>query len=254
MNRDDNDSRMTLGEHLEELRRRLIYALAGLVAGVVLATALGNRLLKLLLYSYERVMTQASLDPALAVPNVTAGIGMYMNIALVAGLLVASPWVIYQLWMFIATGLYEKEKRIVRQTVPFSAALFLAGAAFFLFIASVPLLRFFVSFNRWLGVRHVIMLNEYIGFIGQTMLVFGLAFQTPLAVVVLSWVGLISLSQLNHYRRHVIIAVLVFAAVVTSPSPVDQIALAVPMYLLYELGVLLSYVAIFRPRRRAMTD
>jgi sec-independent protein translocase protein TatC len=253
MNRDDNNTRMTLGEHLEELRRRLIYALAALVVGVALATALGNRLLKLLLYSYERVMTQAGLDPSLAVPNVTAGIGMYMNIALVAGLLIASPWVIYQLWMFIATGLYEKEKRIVRRTVPFSAALFLAGAAFFLFVASMPLLRFLVRFNRWLGVRHVIMLGEYIGFITRMTMIFGLAFQTPLAVVVLSWVGLVNLRQLNHYRRHVIIAVLVFAAVVTF-SPVDQMVLAIPMWLLYELGLLLSYLAVFRPRRREIAD
>jgi len=167
----------------------------------------------------------------------------------VAGLVLASPWVIYQLWMFVAAGLYLKERRLILYSVPFSALLFLGGAAFFLFVASVPLLTFMVRFNQWLGLRHVIMLNDYIGFIGWTMFVFGLAFQLPLVVLVLSWVGLISLGQLNHYRRHVIVGVLVFAAVVTSPSPVDQIVLAVPMWMLYELGVLLSYLLIFRPRR-----
>ena len=242
---------MTLGEHLEELRRRLIYALGGLVVGIALALMVGNRLMDLLLYSYQRVMTQSRLDPALAVPNVTSGITMYMSVSMVAGLLIASPWVIYQLWMFVAAGLYPREKRVVRWSVPFSAALFLTGAAFFLFVASVPLLAFLVNFNRWLGLRHVVMLNEYVGFVGRTMLVFGLAFQLPLVVLVLSWVGLVNWRQLNRYRRHVIVAVLIFAAIVTSPSPVDQVLLAIPMWLLYELGVLLAWLLVFRGRARS---
>ena len=175
---------------------------------------------------------------------------MYMGMSLVAGLVIASPWVIYQLWMFVAAGLYPKERRLVRYSVPFSALLFLGGAAFFLFVTSVPLLRFLVGFNRWLGLRHVIMLDDYIDFITKMMLVFGLGFQLPLAVLVVSWVGLVQLRQLNHYRRHVLAAVVIFTAVVTY-SPVDQAVLSVPMWLLYELGVLLSYLLIFRPRGRS---
>ena len=243
-------TRMTLGEHLEELRRRLIYALLGLVVGVGASMALGNRLIGLMLWSYDRVMRQSGLDPQLAVSNVTGGITMYMTLATIAGLLIASPWVIYQLWMFVAAGLYEREKRLVSYSVPFSAVLFLGGAGFFLFVASVPLLGFMVNFNRWLGLRHVVMLNDYVGFIAWSMFVFGLAFQLPLVVMVLSWVGLVSMRHLNSYRRHVIVGVLIFAAIVTGPSPVDQIVLAVPMWLLYELGVLLSWLVIFRGRSR----
>jgi len=236
------EKRMTLGEHLEELRRRVIYALGGLLVGIVVAALFGQRLLDALKLSYVRAMSELNLTGELAVPAVTAGFTTYFYIALVAGVLIASPWIFYQLWMFISAGLYPHERRYVLYSVPFSAMLFLAGAMFFLFVASFPLMRFFVGFNRWLGVRPVIMLRDHISFMTRLMLVFGLAFETPLAVLVLAKAGLVTAKTLSRYRRHVIVCILVFAAVVTSPSPVDQVALALPMYLLFELGVLLAYV------------
>ena len=144
--------------------------------------------------------------------------------------------------MFIAAGLYAKERRYVLYSVPFSAMLFVGGAMFFLFVGSLPLMRFFVGFNRWLGVRPVIMLKDHISFMTRLMLVFGLAFETPLAVVVLAKAGLVTANTFSRYRKHVVVCILIFAAIVTSPSPIDQVALALPMYLLFELGVLLAYI------------
>jgi len=233
---------MTLGEHLEELRRRVIYTLGGLVVGIIVAALFGQRLLDALKLSYARAMSELNLAGDLAVPTVTAGFTTYFYVALVAGVLIASPWIFYQLWMFISAGLYPNERRYVLYSVPFSAMLFVSGAIFFLFVASLPLMRFFVGFNRWLGVRPVIMLKDHISFMTRLMLVFGLAFETPLAVLVLAKAGLVTANTLSRYRKHVIVCILIFAAAVTSPSPIDQVILALPMYLLFELGVLLAYL------------
>jgi len=241
---------MALSEHLEELRGRLIRALVGLAVGWAIALMIGNRLMGWLEYSYVKVMREMGLGDQLAIQSISTGMTVYLEVSLVAGVVLASPWIFYQLWMFVAAGLYPNERRIVISAIPFSAGLFAAGTAFFLFVASVPLIRFFAAFNEWLGVRPVIMLKDHIGFMTRTMLMFGLAFQTPLVVLILSKAGIVSLSALNKYRRHVIVGVLIFAAVVTSsPSPLDQIMLAIPIWLLYELGVGLSYLMVFRGRK-----
>ncbi|MBS3733686.1 MAG: twin-arginine translocase subunit TatC [Phycisphaerae bacterium] len=252
MPRDPNDTdinsiRMPLGEHLEELRRRLIRALLGLVVGVGVALAFTNTFLDALEHSYAKVMQETGQDPRLAAHAATAGIIIYCGVALVAGLVIASPWILYQLWMFVAAGLYHRERRMILSAVPASVLLFAGGAAFFLLVASMPLIRFLVAFNEWMGLRSVIMLNEHIRFMTRMLLVFGLAFQTPLVVFVLVRTGLVRRRAMHHYRKHVIVGMLVLAAVATSPSVVDQIALAVPMWLLYELGIALTYV--FPPRR-----
>jgi sec-independent protein translocase protein TatC len=150
--------------------------------------------------------------------------------------------------MFVSAGLYPHERRYVVFAVPMSVALFVGGAAFFLLAAAVPAMRFLIGFGTWLGVKPVITLQEHISFITTMMLVFGLMFQTPMVVLVLAKMGLVSVRTLNKYRRHVIVAIVILAAVATPPDPVDQIILAVPMYLLFELGVLLAYVFVGRKK------
>ncbi|MFW6132520.1 MAG: twin-arginine translocase subunit TatC [Planctomycetota bacterium] len=243
--RDDADidaTRMPLGEHLEELRRRLIHALLGLVVGVGVALGMANTLIDALEHSYATVMAHTGQEPQLHVKAVTEGFTTYFGVALVAGIVIASPWIFYQLWMFVAAGLYHRERRMILAAVPASAVLFAGGVAFFLFVASIPLMRFFIGFNAWMGLTSVVMLHDHIRFMTRMLLVFGLAFQTPLVVFVLARTGLVSRRALHHYRKHVIVGMLVAAALATSPSVVDQIALALPMWLLYELGVLLAYL------------
>jgi len=239
----DDEGRMTIGEHLEELRRRLIRALLGLLAGVCAGLALGPQVIGLLKYSYVKVMREMGQSDKLAVFDLPAGLITYLRVSLITGLVIASPWVVLQLWLFVSAGLYWREKRYVVLAAPASAALFLCGAGFFLFVVSVPLLWFFASFNAWLGLSPVIMFSNHVSLMTNLMLVFGLCFQTPLAVLFLAKMGLVTTRQLNHYRRHVIVAILILSACVTSPSPVDQILLAIPMWALFELGVLLAYLS-----------
>ena len=135
--------------------------------------------------------------------------------------------------------------------VPSSAGLFIIGAVFFLTVVSDQMFKFFIWFNTsFLDVKMVITLDKYITLVCLMMLVFGLGFQTPLAVLLLAKMGLVTTKTLNRYRKHVIVGLLILAAMVTSPSPVDQVLLAVPMWLLYELGVLLAYFLVEKPRKK----
>jgi len=199
----------------------------------------------------EETLNIYKLKP-LQVIAVAAGIISYIKIALIAGLLLSSPWVFYQLWMFVAAGLYTHEKRYVNIAAPFSAVLFVGGALFFLIVVAPLTLKFLVSFNqRILDANSAFTFQHYISFISHLMLVFGLAFQTPSAIFFLNRTGLVSIAALNKSRKFVILAIFVIAAMATPPDVISQVTLAVPLYLLFELGILLSYIA---SRRRKSQD
>jgi Tat protein translocase TatC len=239
--------RMTLGEHLEELRKRILLALAGLAAGMIVSMALGTHIVDLLRLPYQYAMQSVGRDPELAVLKVGGAFNVWMSVSLYAGLALSSPWVFYQLWAFVAAGLYPRERRWVTAAVPFSAVLFIAGAAFAMLIA-VPAIRFFVWFDGEMGVRPIITLPDYISFLMSLMLVMGLAFQTPLLVLILSRIGLVGPNGLRKYRRHVIVGIAAFAAVFAPADPMSMIAMMAPMWMLYELGVFMSHRLVFRKR------
>jgi sec-independent protein translocase protein TatC len=233
---------MTVGEHLDELRRRLIYALIGLGVAMIATLGFGRWLIELFQWPYLEVMKQLGRPDRLRVLAAQGGFVIYFRVALMGGLVLAAPWVFYQFWRFVAEGLYPRERRWVMIAVPFSAGLFMAGAVFFLFVAAVPLLRFFYEFNDYLGVQTELTLPNHITMMTHLMLVFGVAFQLPVVLGVLGAGRVVTARQLGRYRRHVLVGLFIAAALMTSPSPVDQILLALPMWLLYELGVLVVWL------------
>lgn len=310
--RDPIESTMTLGDHLEELRARLIRAILALVIGSVVALAFGTHILRFIERPYNSAMRErlqktevpqmrsdvlafvetffTNLTERLAsdpnAPSIdsdriafvressieaveawtkqmyTAAGGRdlprgarlqtlgvpeaftsYMKISLISGLILSSPWVFYQIWMFVAAGLYAHEQRYVRQAVPFSVALFVIGAMFFLFVVAPMSLRFFLAFGDYIGVAPNWTLERYVSFVTILMLVFGLAFQTPIAVYIVNRTGLVSLKALRAVRKYVFLVVFVVAAVVTPADVISQIMLGIPLYALYELGILLAHLA-----------
>ena len=241
---------MTLGEHLEEFRRRIFWSLVGLAVSTGACLYFAPSIIEMLKGPYVEVMEHYELKPELTVLDVTAGFTNYMKVALYAGLVVSCPWIAYHFWVFVSVGLHSSEKRKLLFAVPSSAFLFLCGAAFFLLVVSKPILFFFIGLTRWLGMIPMITFENHISFMTGLMVVFGLGFQTPLVTLLLGKLGLVTVRTLNHYRRHVIVGMFIFAAAFTSPSPVDQILLAIPMWLLFELGVLLVYLFVDkRPTR-----
>ena len=167
---------------------------------------------------------------------------VYMKTALLFGIVFSSPWVFYQLWKFVSSGLYPHEKRLVYIISPACALLFIAGAMLFLLVIAPIMIKFFVDFD--IGIKSVqtqVTISSYIDFMFSMMLVFGLCFQLPIAITAANRIGIVSVESLKKARKYVLLAIFIVAAVVTpSTDMISQIALAVPMYILYEIAIFFS--------------
>jgi sec-independent protein translocase protein TatC len=231
---------MSLSDHLEELRTRLILALAGLAVGICIAVFFGQYFVKLLLGPYETAARDTGVSTHIQAITVAEPFMVYMKAVLVLAAMISSPWLFYQLWKFISAGLYKHEQRFIYKVVPFSVFLFVGGTLFFLFVIAPMTMKFFITFN--LGVDYLEynpQISDYIDLILILALVFGLAFQIPLVIIFLERLGLVTLEGLRKYRKYVFLGVFVVAAMVTpSADMVTQTALAIPLYILYEGSVL----------------
>jgi sec-independent protein translocase protein TatC len=234
---------MSLGDHLEELRWRLILALLGLVGGLVICLFFGGRLLQFISSPYAVAMEKANLQPVLLAIQPAEKFLVYFKTSLLFGLILSSPWVFYQLWAFVSAGLYPKEKRYVHRIVPISVLLFIAGAFFFIKVVAPMAMLFFISFNPGIDFVEVnFTLQNYVSFVVSLTIVFGFAFQMPIVVVCLEKLGIITLTGLREYRKYVILLLTIICALVTPPDVISQIALAVPLYSLYEVSILICRI------------
>ena len=202
----------------------------------------GDYLIAFIEVPYIKAMGQSarlqSIDPA-------EGFISYMEIAMIAAVIISSPWIFYQLWKFVSVGLYPHEKKYVYIAVPLCSALFVAGALLFIFVIAPATLRFFVYFNtEFLRVSSNFTFTNYISFMANMMLIFGLSFQTPIAIFVLIRTGIMSAEFFKKSRKYVFLAVVILAsAVIPGSDPVSLFAMVIPVYLLFELGLLLSWLA-----------
>jgi sec-independent protein translocase protein TatC len=167
-------------------------------------------------------------------------ITIFFMVCMVAGLVVASPWVFYQLWAFVAAGLYRHERHYVQKFLPFSLGLFLFGV-FLCFFGVLPVtLSFLLEFNVWLGIAPTLRLSDWMSFATILPLVFGLCFQTPLVMLFLERVGIFTVADYRAKRKMAILVMVIAAAILTpGPDVFSQCMLAVPMIALYELGIVL---------------
>ncbi len=164
-----------------------------------------------------------------------------MKIALMGGFLIALPYILYQAWAFVAPGLYAHEKRFVLPLVVSSTVLFVLGMLFCYFIVFKNVFAFIASFApKSISVAPDI--EAYFNFVLGMFIAFGLAFEVPVVVVVLVMTGLVTVEQLREWRGYIVVAIFIVAAIVTPPDAVSQIALAVPMCLLYEIGIVFAQV------------
>jgi sec-independent protein translocase protein TatC len=188
-------------------------------------------------------LTQGStvqLDQSLVSLAPLETLTIFFTVCLVAGLVLASPWVFYQGWAFVAAGLYRHERRYVKKYLPYSIGLFLTGV-FLCFFFVLPLtLNFLLQFNVWLGVAPTLRLSDWMGFATILPLVFGIAFQTPLVMLFLERIGILQAADFRAKRKIAILVITIAAAVLTpGQDPISMLLLACPMIVLYELGILL---------------
>ena len=228
----------TFVSHLVELRNRLVYSL--LAFGVVLLPLvtppwfLAGKLYDILALPMMDALPQGS---KMIATGVIAPFFIPLKIAMLAAFLVALPFILYQLWMFVAPGLYKHEKRFVLPLIVSSTLLFFVGMAFCYFFV----FKMVFTFIAQMAPSSITVspdIENYFNFILGMFFAFGLAFETPVVVVVLVATGLVSIETLREVRRYVIVGAFVVAAVVTPPDVMSQFALALPLCLLYEIGIL----------------
>lgn len=277
---------MTLGEHLDELRVRLIRSVIALV--VVLAVAYGfwGTIVEVVLQPYYTAMDMLEVDwqeetlrrwqadegaprtkyfmssdptdmrplhPLRTDPRAdSAGAGIFfaLKCCLYFSLAVAGPYMLWQLWQFVAAGLYKREKRVVYRTFPVAVALFLTGVLFGYFFM-VPYAYYALPAMTIEQLQFDPEISNYFLFLRSLSLGMGVVFLLPIVMLVLSRAGLVDPQQYGKFRGHFLVGALVFAAILTPPDPMTQIMMAAPMMVLYEVGRL---VALAGARKRAETD
>ena len=164
---------------------------------------------------------------------------VYLKVSLIAGLIVASPWVFYQLWLFVAAGLYPHERKYVYIYLPMSLGLFLIGVVF-CFVAVFPfVLDFLLGFSAWLEVSPQIRLSEWVSFAVFLPLMFGLSFQLPLVMLFLEKISIFEASDYREKRKIAILVIAIISMMLTPAEPISMIAMMIPLIVLYQLGILL---------------
>jgi sec-independent protein translocase protein TatC len=244
----EDEKRLSLIEHLRELRDRLVRAgLAVLVGmGVGLFLVLGPlRLVDVIIAAFAP--TDRPYPPLQAVGTVEA-FSSYMKVALAVGVVLAMPVIVYQIIAFVSPGLTKKERRYVFLALPFVMGFFLSGVAFGWFVTVPVAIRFLIGFSDSALIAVQPSLADFLQTVTVMVLINGVVFELPVVIYVLAALGLITAAQLVAYRRYALLVVVVVAAFITpTGDPVNLLLLAVPMYLLYELGVVLAR---FAPKRK----
>lgn len=235
------DRQMTLVEHLDELRRRILISAAAVLicAGVAF-------------WKIQLILSVLMLPPVdhLAFFSPAEAFIEYCKLAFFTGLFFASPVVLYQLWAFVSAGLREKERRTVLFALPFSITLFLGGAAFSFFFVMPFALRFLIDFAGP-NVYPILSISEYLSFVIMLLVSFGIVFELPVAVMVLSKIGIVSPSFLSRNRKFAMVVIFISAAVITpTPDAFTQCLMAVPMIFLYELSIWISKLVYKRGDKR----
>jgi sec-independent protein translocase protein TatC len=247
MTGDDSDghddieaSKAPLIEHLIELRRRLIWSLLAIFVAFLVCFWFAKPIYNLLLWPYRLAAgTDAPIELIYTAPQ--EFFFTQMKLALFGAVFIAFPVIASQIYMFVAPGLYRKERQAFLPFLIATPILFLCGAALVYFVAMPLAMRFFLSMQQigdtQVQIHLTAKVSEYLSLIMTLILGFGICFQLPVLLTLLARAGLITAAALKRYRRHAIFGVFVVAAVLTPPDPISQIALALPTILLYELSI-----------------
>jgi len=225
--------------HLEELRRRLVMSAIAVGIGFVIAYVFSEELFQVLVSPLKKVMPE---DERLIFTNLPEMFFAYLKVAFIAGILLAAPYIFYQLWMFVAPGLYQKEKRYAVPFVVSSSILFLSGALFGYMVVFPFGFKFFVGFSNEY-VRALPSVKQYFSFSMKLLFAFGLVFELPVVIFFLTKIGLVTPEALKRKRKYALLMTFALAAILTPPDVVTQAMMAGPLIVLYEFGILISKLA-----------
>ncbi len=227
------DEKLPFTAHLEELRRRLITCFIAIGVGFIISYFFSKRIFHVLM---EPLVSVLPPEGSLIFTGVTEAFFTYLKVSFLAGIFMASPVVLYQLWSFISPGLYEREKSHVFPFVIFSTIFFVGGAMFGYYLVFPVGFKFFMSFASDV-IRPLPSVKEYLSFSAKLLIAFGVMFELPLFVLFLSKIGIVNAKMLSSQRKYAFIIAFVAAALFTPPDVITQLMMAVPLLLLYEVSI-----------------
>ena len=247
--------RMSFMEHLEELRSRIIRALYGLAVAFVLALAFAGKLWDIISDPAVEALKHLKVDPpqlAQLTPMEAFSI-IWVKLPLLCSVFIASPWVVYQVWAFISPGLFKKEKRLAAPFVLLTAGLFIGGGCFAYFLAFRYGLEFLLGIGMSNNVRPVVSITEYFDLFVNVTLGVGLVFELPMLIFLLTLLRLLSPRFLLRHSRYAILIIVIVAAIITpTPDVFNLMLFAVPMCLLYYVGVFAGLILVMRREGRKL--
>jgi sec-independent protein translocase protein TatC len=231
----------TFISHLVELRDRIIRAGLSVIVVFISLVYWAPDIFKLLA---RPLMQNLPKDGKMIVTDVTGSFFVPMKVTMLVAFVIALPIVLYQVWAFVAPGLYQHEKKLVGPLVFSSYTLFLCGMAFAYFVVFPTIFRVMAHYNAPLGAEMTTDIDNYLSFVLTMFLAFGVTFEVPIVVVLLARMGVVSIQKLKQIRPYVIVGAFVISAVVTPPDVFSQLILAIPLVILYEAGIIAARLVI----------
>jgi len=229
----DDQDKIPFTAHLEELRKRLIICFVAVGIGFVLSYGFKEKLFQILTRPLMGVMKAGD---KLIFTGLPEAFFTYLKVAFLSGIILATPVIFYQFWMFVAPGLYDKEKRLMLPIVVLSTIFFVGGSFFGYFIVFPYGFKFFLGFASDI-IKPLPSMREYLSFASKLLLAFGLVFELPLIVTFLAKLGMVSVPFLKKNRKYAILLFFIGAAILTPPDVVTQIMMALPLMVLYEISI-----------------
>ena len=230
------EQNLTIVEHIEEIRKRLITIVVFFVVAV-----LGSLLLAKPLINFLQTNGPAD-DLALNAFNVIDPIAIYFKVVVFIAIVIIFPIIMYQFWAFVSPGLHETERRVTLSYIPFAFLLFLGGISFSYFVLLPYVITFMENLSTDLGITQTIGINQYFTFLFQILLPFGFVFQLPVILLFLSRLGILNPNVLTKFRKVAYFVLFVIAAFITPPDIVSHLFVTVPLFLLYEVSIIIARV------------
>lgn len=245
-NDSSQDKNMSLIEHIGELRVRLTRSAYAILAGMIVCWGFSERVFDFLRLPIQQYLPQGGLVFTAPMDKFMA----HIKISFVMGLMLAAPFWLYQVWSFIAPALYRREKNVAAGFIFFGTLQFVMGLAFSYFVVLPMAFHFLMTFGGSTD-KPMITIDHYLGFVTQTAIVFGLCFQMPVVISFLGMLGLVSQRFLKEKRRFAVVGIAAVSAIAAPPDALSMVLLLVPMWLLYEVSILV--VGFFERRKAAET-
>jgi len=229
----NEDDKIPFTDHLEELRTRLIRSFIAVGIGFAVSYGFKEKIFKILIHPLVSVMPA---DSKMIFTGLPEAFFTYLKVAFLSGLLVASPVIIFEFWMFVSPGLYKKERTLLIPIIILSTIFFLGGALFGYFIVFPYGFKFFLGFANE-NIQALPSMREYLSFAAKMLLAFGLVFELPLVITFMARLGIVNVDFLKKNRKYAILLFFTGSAILTPPDVVTQVMMAVPLMLLYEVSI-----------------